>query len=473
VTSATDYDLGLDTGARFVGTTFQTVPALWTLTATRTYTYEYAWDEASTGWSVSYVAQRPPAPAFDVISIDEGSNKDWDLQFPPRYRNQTSIADVEAQSCSAWNDTANNKVYIHLCDSEAPTADHNVYFVRSGYGSITVTGDYIRLTDLQFEHGASSGYGLKIDATSDGYEDDGIYMRAASYLMQGTNADSNGLNSRAVAIQGIWSDAGCAATGGRGACWTTNAGNGGGQAVGIGVSASSASSGNVMRNADVRNFWNGMDLYGPNRVEDSIFWGSSNHNFALGPGTGTEVLRVIVDNGQEGVHFNADALNWSITYSIFPRAVVLGNNIGPTTTPVGGTFTHNILSKINANDAVADTGGMTSDCNLFIPNYGGLDTADIYEWGHTASQNWNTLALIRTNTPHEDNSVHLADDAYWSQIFATYTAPDTWSPDYRPVSSSAQQINMGATCGYAGPYSSYTGGGASHSRRLRFRRPGE
>jgi hypothetical protein len=467
--------LGLDTGTRFVGTTHQVVVASVSLTSGRTYTYEYPWDEASTGWSVSYVAQRPPAPAFDTITVDEGDNKEWQIAFPPRYRNNTSIAAVEAQSCSAWNDTTANKVYFHLCDSEAPTANHNVYLVRSGYGSILVAGDYHWIENVQFEHGSSSGYGLRVDSTSEGFQGENLYFRAASFRTQGTNGTIDGLNSRAVAIQGPSGGAGCLITG-IGSCWDDD---GGGTAVEVGIPSSAASTGNVLANADVRMFWNAMKLSGANTIRDSIAWGGPNHALSIDAGTGSTVLRVIVDNAQEGVHFNADTLNFSITYSIFPRAVVLGNTIGPTTTPVGGTFTHNITSKINANDAVADTGGLTSDCNLFLPNYGGLDTADIYEWGVTTpGVSYNNLTDIRNNTANEDNSVHLADDAYWAALFENYVMPATANPDYRPVSSSAQQINMPGSCGYAGPYSSFTGeepssdDGRGHGRRLiRLRRP--
>ena len=57
------------------------------------------------------------------------------MWFPPLYSARTSINEVEAQAGTAWNDTANNKVYVHLFDDTAPPRDGtNLYLASSRLG---------------------------------------------------------------------------------------------------------------------------------------------------------------------------------------------------------------------------------------------------------------------------------------------------------------------------------------------------
>ena len=119
-----------ENGVRITGTRVKPDPSAWTLVPGRRYTYQLDWDEAAQFPALP--VQRPPVANWRPIWVEDRrppfttpSTRRFDIWFPPLYSARTSIDEVEAQAGTAWHDTANNKLYVHLFDDTAPPASRN------------------------------------------------------------------------------------------------------------------------------------------------------------------------------------------------------------------------------------------------------------------------------------------------------------------------------------------------------------
>ena len=73
------------------------------------------------------------------------------MDFPIRYTARSTVAEVEAQHCTFWNDRTNDLVYVHMCHDGPPADADNLYLGSSGWGSIVINGDYLWLENLAIE----------------------------------------------------------------------------------------------------------------------------------------------------------------------------------------------------------------------------------------------------------------------------------------------------------------------------------
>ena len=117
-----------ENGVRITGTRVKPDATAWTLVPGRQYTYQLYWDEVAQFPAMP--AQRPPVANWRPIWVEDRrppfttpSSRRFDLWFPPLYSARSSINEVEAQAGTAWHDTTNNTVYVHLFDDTAPPRD--------------------------------------------------------------------------------------------------------------------------------------------------------------------------------------------------------------------------------------------------------------------------------------------------------------------------------------------------------------
>ena len=93
---------------------------------------------------------------------------------------------VEAQAGTAWNDAANNKIYVHLFDDTAPPgAGTNLYLMGGSWGTLTINGDYLWLENLTIEHAAPEG--LRVNTSANGTVLKRITALASAVTLRGTN----------------------------------------------------------------------------------------------------------------------------------------------------------------------------------------------------------------------------------------------------------------------------------------------
>ena len=195
-----------------------------------------------------------------------------------------SINEVEAQAGTAWHDTANNTVYVHLFDDTAPPRDGtNLYLTSAGWGTLTINGDYIWLENLTIEHATPEG--LRVNTSANGTVLKRITALAAIVNLRGINTLAEDLNvshvirQRTDPVECYDANPGF----GVGECWNANAI---GQALGIGdrgrarplTGRSSAAPSSIVR---------GMAAGFTERTRWSTrrFWGFPNHTLG-GGGTG-------------------------------------------------------------------------------------------------------------------------------------------------------------------------------------------
>ena len=131
------------------------------------------------------------------------------------------------------NDTANNKVYVHLFDDTAPPRDGtNLYLTSSGWGTVTINGDYLWLENLTIEHATPEG--LRVNTSATGTVLKRITALATIVNLRGVNTLAEDLNVSHV-IRQRTDPAECYDANpsfGVGECWNAN---GIGQALAIGV----------------------------------------------------------------------------------------------------------------------------------------------------------------------------------------------------------------------------------------------
>ena len=294
-----------ENGVRITGTRVKPAPSAWTLVPGRQYTYQLDWDEAAQFTALP--AQRPPVANWRPILVEDRrppfttpSSRRFDLWFrpctPPGARSTTS----RPRPGPAWHDTANNKLYVHLFDDTAPPRDGtNLYLTSSGWGTVTINGDYIWLENLTIEHATPEG--LRVNTSANGTVLKGITALASIVNLRGTNTLAEDLNvshvirqrtdpsmlrrepglRRRRVLECEWDRAGPRHRRRR---------------------QLSCSSGQIVRRAFVHRSWNGVAIHGANTLEHSRLWGFPNHTLG-GSGTGSVIRHNVFLNGQDSIYY--------------------------------------------------------------------------------------------------------------------------------------------------------------------------
>ncbi len=389
-------------------------------------------------------AQRPPVANWRPIWVEDRkppfttpSTRRFDLWFPPLYSTRNSINEVEAQAGTAWHDTANNTLYVHLFDDTAPPRDGtNLYLTSAGWGTVTISSDYIWLENLTIEHATPEG--LRVNTSATGTVLKRITALAATVNLRGVDTLVEDLNVSHVIRQRTdpveCYDANPAF--GVNECWNANAS---GQALSIGDEGSTASSGQIVRRAFVHRSWNGVGIYGANTLEHSRLWGFPNHTL-LGSGTGSIIRNNVLLNGQDSIYFERNDFDeLTVEHNVFYNGAlfwVSNNGVGGTR-PTAWRFRYNIVPAIAYDDKTYPE--VAADCNMFIP----VSTENKHlmlvsgtDGRHTVE--YDTLAQIQANTRLEDHSVALPP-AKWTDgtLFKRFVGQVSSDFDFRPATTGA------------------------------------
>ena len=443
-----------ENGVRITGSRVKPAWSSWTLVPGRQYTYQMDWDE--TAQFPALPVQRPPVANWRPIWVEDRrppfttpSTRRFDLWFPPLYSARSSIAEVEAQAGTAWNDTANNKMYVHLFDDTAPPSDGtNLFLMGGGWGTLTINGDYLWLENLSIEHATPEG--LRVNTSAHGTVLKRITALAAIVNLRGINTLAEDLDiSHVIAQRTDPSECYDANPGfGVGECWNANAS---GRALGLGIEASGASYGQIVRRAYVHRSWNGGGVHGPNTLEHSSFWGFANHTLS-GGGTGGVIRHNVFVNGQDSIYFERnDFDNLTVEHNVFVNGALFwasDNGVGGTR-PASWRFRYNITPSIAYDDKTYPT--VAADCNMFIP----ASSENTFLMKITGTDgrpgtSYDTLAEIRANTALEDRSVAMPV-ARWTDgtLFRRFVGQMSDDFDFQPPNG-VTALNM---CGgRVGPY---------------------
>jgi hypothetical protein len=443
-----------ENGVRLTGTRFKPDPSAWRLVPGRKYTYHLDWDESVNFTSVS-PAQRPPVANWRPILVEDRrppfttpSTRRFTLEFPPRYANRTSVDQVEAQHCTHWNDTANNKIYVHTCDDGRPSHINNLYLSSGNWGSVIINGDHLWLENIGIEQASSNaGGGLRVNTSADRTVLRKIAARAADVTLFGTNTIAEDLDIGHVIVQGIdpteCYDANPAF--GVGECWNAA---GQGAALLIGVEGTSASFGQVVRRARVHRSWNGGGVRGPNTLEHSSFWGLANH--ALGArGTGGVIRHNTFVNAQDSIYLERnDFDDLTVEHNLFANGAlfwVSNNGVGGTP-PHAWRFRYNIATSVVYDDKTYPA--VTANCNLYIPSAGNTMLMRVTGTDGRKGIGYSTLAEIQANTSLEAQSAALPHTK-WTDGTQFRRFEGEMSPDFdvRPASGAASLDICGTKIG--------------------------
>ena len=437
-----------ENGVRITGSRVKPAWSAWTLVPGRRYTYQIDWDEVAQFPALP--VQRPPVANWRPIWVEDRkppfttpSSRRFDLWFPPLYSARSSINEVEAQAGTAWHDTVNNKVYVHLFDDTAPPgAGTNLYLMGEGWGTLTINGDYLWLENLTIEHATPEG--LRVNTSANRTVLKRITALASIVNLRGINTLAEDLNvSHVIAQRTDPVECYDANPGfGVGECWNANAI---GRALGIGIEASAASYGQIVRRAFVHRSWNGSGVHGPNTLEHSSFWGFPNHTVS-GGGTGGVIRNNVFLNGQDSIYFERNAFDHlTVEHNVFVNGAlfwVSNNGVGGTP-PTSWSFRYNIAPAIAYDDKTYPA--VTADCNMFIPTSAeNTFLMKITGTDGRAGISYDTLAEIRANTDLEDRSVALPSTK-WSDgtLFRRFVGQTSDDFDFSPASGGA--FNMCAT----------------------------
>ncbi len=441
-----------ESGVRITATRVKPAATSWTLVPGRQYTYQLDWDEAAQFPAVP--AQRPPVTNWRPIWVEDRrppfttpSNRRLDLWFPPQYSTRTSINEVEAQAGTAWHDTANNKLYVHLFDDTAPPRDGtNLYLASGGWGTLTINGDYLWLENLTIEHATPEG--LRVNTSATGTVLKQITALATIVNLRGVNTLAEDLNVSHV-IRQRTDPVECYDANpdfGVGECWNANAS---GQALSIGVEGSTASSGQIVRRAFVHRSWNGVGIYGANTLEHSRFWGFPNHTL-LGSGTGSIIRHNAFVNAQDSIYFERNAFDeLTVEHNVIFHGALfwVSNNGAGGVPPKSWRFRYNVVPAVTYDDKTYPS--VVADCNVFMPN----SAASTFLMQVTGTDGrpgvvYRTLADIQANTPLEDHSVVLPP-AKWidGTLFRRFVNQATDDFDFGAVSGATGLALCGARSG--------------------------
>ena len=445
---------------RFTASRIKPAASAWTLVPGRKYTYQLDWDEA--GQFTALPVQRPPVANWRPIQIEDRrppfttpSSRRMDLVFPPLYSARTSINEVEAQAGTAWNDTTNNKIYVHLFDDTAPPTDGtNLYLMSGGWGTITINGDYIWLEAITIEHATPTG--LVLNRSANGTILKRITALASSISLEGTNTVAEDLDISHVIRQRTDSTECYDANPdfGQGECWNAN---GIGQALNIGMENSAASFGQIVRRAFLHRSWNGAGIHGPNTLEHSKLWGFPNHTFG-GGGVGVTIRHNVFVNGQDSIYFEREPFDdMTVEHNIFQNGALFrvamssGTEIPAVPLTKGFRFQHNILAGIVYDDKV--TPALMSDCNVFIRPGAEIDRlVAVTGTEGRPSRSYNTLEQLHANTPWEAHSVVLPSTAWTDgSLFRRFSGQASIDFDFAQVGRAAPIVPCGKKVGPTTP----------------------
>ena len=434
-------------GVRLTGTRFKPAVNAWTRVPGTKYTYQLEWDEQR-NFRSSNPAQRPPVPNWRPIVVEDRRPpfdtpaRKFTLDFPPRYSNRTSIEQVEAQSCTHWNDTVNKKVYVHMCDDGPPSDANNLYLSSIGWGSVVITGDYLWFENIALEHASSSGGGgLRVNQSATDTVLRKITARAVDVILRGTNTLAEDLDVSHVYLQGTHRTQCYDANPdfGVGECW--NAGSEG-KPLYVGLEGSSASFGQVVRRAHVHRSWNGVTVAGPNTIEDSTFWGFANHTFSSG-GFGATIRRNVFMNGQDSFYIaSTDFDDLTVEHNIFVNGTLfwVSNDGKGGTPPTGWRFRYNIVPSIVYEDKTFPA--VTAECNLYIPR--SADQTSLIRVVRTdgrAGVSYRTLAEVQATTRQEVGSIELPYTK-WTDgtLFRRFRGEMFTDFDFRPAEGATLNV---------------------------------
>jgi hypothetical protein len=423
----------------------QTVHTSWTLTAGRTYTYEYVFDEVALGWTPAGVSQDRPTNWQNIV-VKDSNDVRFEMTVPPKYKVQTTVAEVEAQHCSSFFDSVANRMYVHLCDDLAPAAAHNLWITSTSWGSVRVQGDYITIDGLGIDHASNSSYGMRVEATADNFIGRSIAFNGSQFNGQGTNGLLYAAHFQSTGQQGPPTSPNCDwdnSTPFVGACW-----NNSGSATALVLDDLGP---RTVSHSLIEKGWNGLSCGGTGAVTitQSTFRSFPNHPFGC-EGNGRTITYNTITNNQEGLFSNVSTSNMdNITFEhnlVFNTALMWG--LGTNT---NWTVRYNIFDRIRVDNTTEATG--TFDCNLYFQI---AEDGVIFDRGGAGDANqaeYTTVAQIQAGIAgFETNSIHLAagsatDGTQFTQ-FTTYTT-DVY--DITPVEG-AQALNMPAACGdFVGP----------------------
>ena len=170
-----------ENGVRLTGTRARVSASQWARVPDREFTYRVAWDDAAS----FAVANVTPASSRDDVAADQVDDRlppftqslgrPFSLEFPILYVARSSIAEVEAQHCTFWNDRQNDVVYVHMCHDGAPADADNVYLGSSRLGQ---RRHQRRLSDAR-EHRNRAGDRNGAEGQSVGHRDGAAERRGA------------------------------------------------------------------------------------------------------------------------------------------------------------------------------------------------------------------------------------------------------------------------------------------------------
>ncbi len=462
-----------DDGAVVTGLEVAPTAASFSLVAGRTYTYVINWNEADLGkFTVGLVAQREPSTWTDITLEDRISpfttetQMQFEIEDPVNFTERNSIALVEQHRCTFWNDTASNKVYVHMCHNGTPVASDDLYFGRQRWGDFIIQGDGMWLENIDVRHvSLTLGVGLLIESQSSRTVLKNMSFRSAGIEAGGNDTLAEDLDISNALVQGspqegCWDADSQTSDENARSCWNTN-GSGGGLLMGT-AWAPTASSGQVFRRIKVHRNWNGAYVTGDNTLEDSIIWGHPNHSLGA-EGDGATITGTISGNAQDSFYAASRPINnLTLSHNLFLNDVVVWVSYSQDGgTPLSAwTFDHNIGTGLLIEDL--SYGGMVASCNLYINNYLGSNVGFVSlnntSYGGGAVYDYNTLAEFKAAHPaKETNSVELANLLKWTDgtQFSHFVSQRYTNFDFEPANPSSQAQNMSG-CGQVGPTTIFT-----------------
>jgi hypothetical protein len=430
---------------RITGTRFKPPANRWTRAPSRQFTYQLDWDDEA-NFVAGHAAQRPPVTTWRPILVDDrlppftqSLGRPFLLEFPVRYTPRTSIEAVEAQHCTIFNDRTNNKVYVHMCHDGPPREADNLYLASSGWGMITINGDYLWLENIAIEQAV--GLGLRVNTSSNGTVLRRIQARASQVWLEGTNTLAEDLDIGHVIAQGTHPTQCYDANPdfGAGECW--NAG-GDGRALLVGRERRTTSFGQIVRRARIHRSWNGARVDGRNTLEYSTLWGFPNHSLEAS-GTGGVFRHNIILNGQDSIFLRTNPFDdLTVENNLFVNSAyftVSTDGNGGTTPTIGWRFRYNILSGIVFDEKTFAT--VDSDCNLFIPYPGVSRMMKVLGSNGGRDTDYDTLDQVRSRTPLERNSASLPLSS-WTDgtLFRQFIGQASAEFDFTPVRAEAVDV---------------------------------
>jgi hypothetical protein len=441
-------------GAVITGTRLCPSPESWSLVPGLQRTYQMAHNRAG-AFNSSNPAQRNTTNWLPItVANNAATDKRIDLDAPVRYRNANSISEVEAQGGSHYDTPMT--VYVQTFDGQAPSAAHDLCLSSTGWGTVTIQGDYYVFVNLQMQHSQKSGAnGLEITNSSDGVVFHGCDLWGTGITGRGKGTRYNDCRVGGVILQGPSTGSQCynPHAWAVGLCFNAQ---GSGSAVDLGIQGSSASYGQVWRRGRVYKSRNGMSLMGPNAVEDSVFDGFPNHTFSAS-GNGGIVRRNVMCNGQDSMYLEGNNFdNLTVENNLACNGVLFWvsrdgrGGVAPTKWRLAG----NIMPSLVYDDKTFQN--VEADCNVFIRPPADPDTDLLRVTGTDGFRqvSYKTLALWQALNPTRDGSSIELPAAHWTNgaQFRQFTNNSTWF-DFHPAAG-AQALPL-AVCGtHAGPYAS-------------------